>query len=456
MAEAKIQFTPAQAAAIQARGGSLLVSAAAGSGKTRVLVERVAGLITDPDHPVDADSLLIMTFTNAAAAKLRADITKRLAAEIRQHPQDVRLRRQQMRLQRASIGTVDAFCLHFVQQNFSALDVPPDFTIADDATLVRLQQETLSTVLEQAYTDPDFCAFADLYDRGRTDDTTGRAVQELYHFTQALPHPAQALQRFVEMWQSDAPPEKTQWGQAVLRETSARIKGVLRLLRTAQKIAAKDPAADKALTAVLMDDEDRMLLVLDRLDHGAWDTVPEALDNADNWRRAGRVPGGIASNIAAMSANMLRDRAKKQIATLRTDFLLCPAADYQADRRRAAPLVAALVRAVEQYRRTLLEAKLAEKVLDYADLEHMTLELLLTPECERTSLCRTVSARYSAVWWTNTRIPTRCRMPSTLPLPRRMLLTCFLWGISSRAFTVSARRTPPSLWASRRRENVKV
>lgn len=185
MAEAKIQFTPAQAAAIQARGGSLLVSAAAGSGKTRVLVERVAGLITDPDHPVDADSLLIMTFTNAAAAKLRADITKRLAAEIRQHPQDVRLRRQQMRLQRASIGTVDAFCLHFVQQNFSALDVPPDFTIADDATLVRLQQETLSTVLEQAYTDPDFCAFADLYDRGRTDDTTGRAVQELYHFTQA-------------------------------------------------------------------------------------------------------------------------------------------------------------------------------------------------------------------------------------------------------------------------------
>lgn len=177
-------------------------------------------------------------------------------------------------------------------RTFSALDVPPDFTIADDATLVRLQQETLSTVLEQAYTDPDFCAFADLYDRGRTDDTTGRAVQELYHFTQALPHPAQALQRFVEMWQSDAPPEKTQWGQAVLRETSARIKGVLRLLRTAQKIAAKDPAADKALTAVLMDDEDRMLLVLDRLDHGAWDTVPEALDNADNWRRAGRVPVG--------------------------------------------------------------------------------------------------------------------------------------------------------------------
>ena len=83
----KIQFTPAQAAAIKARGGSLLVSAAAGSGKTRVLVERVVGLITDPEHPADADTLLIMTFTNAAAAKLRADITARLAQEVpRQYP----------------------------------------------------------------------------------------------------------------------------------------------------------------------------------------------------------------------------------------------------------------------------------------------------------------------------------------------------------------------------------
>ena len=212
-----VTWTEEQQKVISLRDRNILVSAAAGSGKTAVLVQRILSKIMDTERPVDIDRLLIMTFTNAAAAKLRADITKRLAAEIRQHPQDVRLRRQQMRLQRASIGTVDAFCLHFVQQNFSALDVPPDFTIADDATLVRLQQETLSTVLEQAYTDPDFCAFADLYDRGRTDDTTGRAVQELYHFTQALPHPAQALQRFVEMWQSDAPPEKTQWGQAVLR-----------------------------------------------------------------------------------------------------------------------------------------------------------------------------------------------------------------------------------------------
>ena len=216
MAEAKIQFTPAQAAAIQARGGSLLVSAAAGSGKTRVLVERVAGLITDPDHPVDADSLLIMTFTNAAAAKLRADITARLAQEVRAHPGNMNLRRQQLLLQRASIGTVDAFCLHFVQQHFAMLDVPPDFETADEADLARIEQETLAATLETAYQDPDFRAFADLYDRGRTDNTAGDAILDLYHFTRALPHPAASLAAFAAMWQQDAPPRDTLWGKELL------------------------------------------------------------------------------------------------------------------------------------------------------------------------------------------------------------------------------------------------
>ena len=212
----KIQFTPAQAAAISARGGSLLVSAAAGSGKTRVLVERVVGLITDPVHPVDANQLLIMTFTNAAAAKLRADITTRLAQEVRAHPGDLHLRSQQLLLQRASIGTVDAFCLHFVQQHFAMLEVPPDFETADEADLARIEQETLAATLETAYQDPDFRAFADLYDRGRTDNTAGDAILDLYHFTRALPHPAASLAAFAAMWQQDAPPKDTLWGKELL------------------------------------------------------------------------------------------------------------------------------------------------------------------------------------------------------------------------------------------------
>lgn len=397
MPDQAIRFTPAQAAAIQARGGSLLVSAAAGSGKTRVLVERAVGLITDPVHPVEADSLLIMTFTNAAAAKLRADITARLLAEVRRRPDDARLRRQQLRLQRASIGTVDAFCLHFVQQHFAALDIPPDFETADDATLGRLRQETLAAVLETAYTDPDFCAFADLYDRGRTDDTAGTVVLELYDFTRTLPHPDRALDSFAAMWAGEDLPQNTLWGKALLASAAARTAGALRLIDAAIASATREENADRAYTAVLLDDQSKLQLLGERLQRGDWDKAVQALDLFSQWQRPGRIKGGKDQNPAARAASELRDRAKKQVEKLKTDFLLCTAAEFDADRRRAAPLVAALVRVVRQFGQAYFQAKVEEKVLDYADYEHLTLDLLQTPEGERTPLCRTVSARYSAV-----------------------------------------------------------
>lgn len=394
----KIKFTDAQAAAITARGGSLLVSAAAGSGKTRVLVERVVGLITDPEHPADADSLLIMTFTNAAAAKLRADITTRLAQEVRAHPGDRNLRRQQLLLQRASIGTVDAFCLHFVQQHFAMLDVPPDFETAEEADLARIEQETLAATLETAYNDPDFRAFADLYDRGRTDNTAGDAILDLYHFTRALPHPAASLKAFAEMWQTDAPPQDTPWGQELLGIALARAQGAKTLLESGAAIAAWDEKADAAYTAVMQDDAARVENLCYRLAEKDWEGSLNALELAlGGWRRAGAVKGGKDSNQAASAASELRDRAKKQLESLRKDALLCTGEEFAADRRRAAPLVAALVRAAQTFADSCFAAKCAEKVLDYADYEHLTLDLLLDEHNERTPLCRTVSSRYRAV-----------------------------------------------------------
>ena len=394
----KIKFTDAQAAAITARGGSLLVSAAAGSGKTRVLVERVVGLITAPEHPADADSLLIMTFTNAAAAKLRADITTRLAQEVRAHPGDRNLRRQQLLLQRASIGTVDAFCLHFVQQHFAMLDVPPDFETAEEADLARIEQETLAATLETAYNDPDFRAFADLYDRGRTDNTAGDAILDLYHFTRALPHPAASLKAFAEMWQTDAPPQDTPWGQELLGIALARAQGAKTLLESGAAIAARDEKADAAYTAVMQDDAARVENLCYRLAEKDWEGSLNALELAlGGWRRAGAVKGGKDSNQAASAASELRDRAKKQLESLRKDALLCTGEEFAADRRRAAPLVAALVRAAQTFADSCFAAKCAEKVLDYADYEHLTLDLLLDEHNERTPLCRTVSSRYRAV-----------------------------------------------------------
>ena len=141
------KWTPAQRAAIEDRGGTLLVSAAAGSGKTAVLVERAVRLITDAAHPVAADRLLIVTFTRAAAEELRGRIAVRLAAEATAHPESAYLRRQRLLLGRANICTIDAFCMQLLKRYFAELGLPPDFELADDAKAYTLRQNALSAVL---------------------------------------------------------------------------------------------------------------------------------------------------------------------------------------------------------------------------------------------------------------------------------------------------------------------
>ncbi len=135
------EWTKQQLDAIESRGGTLLVSAAAGSGKTAVLVERLIGLITDENHPCDADRLLVVTFTSAAASEMRERASKRLSDMIEENPLDSNLQRQQMLLQNAHISTIHSFCLDLLREHFEKLDIPPDFRIADQNEIDIIRQE---------------------------------------------------------------------------------------------------------------------------------------------------------------------------------------------------------------------------------------------------------------------------------------------------------------------------
>ena len=136
---------------------------------------------------MDADRLLIVTFTNAAAAELRARIGQALLKRSQAEPGNGALRRQRMLLQRAPICTIDAFCLDLLRKHFQALDIPPDFSPADPGSVELLRASALSETLENAYRDPDFCAFADLYGKGRTDRAAGETILHVYDFLRALP-----------------------------------------------------------------------------------------------------------------------------------------------------------------------------------------------------------------------------------------------------------------------------
>lgn len=153
MAERK--WTPEQKQCIEARGGTVLVSAAAGSGKTSVLVQRLVGRITDLEHPVDVDRLLVVTFTKAAAAEMKQRISAELTRLIARHPESRRLQRQQMLLPRAHISTVHGFCAGLLREHFQELDLPPRFRVGEEAEIALLREEAVSEVLETLYGEKD-------------------------------------------------------------------------------------------------------------------------------------------------------------------------------------------------------------------------------------------------------------------------------------------------------------
>ena len=164
-------WTDEQLQVIETRHKNLLVSAAAGSGKTAVLVERIIRMITDPDQPVDIDRLLVMTFTNAAAAEMRERVETALGSLLDEDPGNKNLERQSTLIHHAKITTIDSFCLNLLREHFHELDLDPGFRVADEGELLLLKADVMKELLEEYYgrEDERFLQFVDTYASGRTD-----------------------------------------------------------------------------------------------------------------------------------------------------------------------------------------------------------------------------------------------------------------------------------------------
>ena len=418
------KWTPAQRAAIEDRGGALLVSAAAGSGKTAVLTERAVRLITDPDHPVDADKLLIVTFTNAAAAELRARIGQALLRLSQQQPHNTSLRRQRMLLQRAPICTIDAFCLDLLHKHFQALDIPPDFAPADPGSVEVLRASALAETLENAYRDPDFCAFADLYGKGRTDQAAGNTILHVYDFLRALPDYDRRLDEYLAPWQRENGFDFTCWHDLLLAEAARCAKAARELLTAALAdckedfVLAQAQAEEKGKTAAskakaVAGVNDKFAEPLSRLESAA-----ALLGEVERLAAAGQwtplydkltpyvlgmeeMPGfkGMKKRLTGDHKAAVRtrtDEAAKLFEQI-TELISCSEEEAEADRREALPRLRALFAAVRDFDARFSAKKKERKLLEFSDFEHQALRLLRTPDGVCTPLCQSIRQSYAAV-----------------------------------------------------------
>ena len=178
------KLTPQQEMAVTSRGGKLLVSAAAGSGKTKVLVDRLLGFLTQTHDPANLDEFLIITYTKAAASELRGKIAAKLTEEIAKHPEETHLQRQMQRLFLTKISTVHGFCSDLLREYAYKLDIAADFRVADENECREIRETVLEGLLDRAYEtagdDPDFRAFVDTQGVGRSDRQVPELVEKVY------------------------------------------------------------------------------------------------------------------------------------------------------------------------------------------------------------------------------------------------------------------------------------
>ncbi|MEG1875800.1 MAG: UvrD-helicase domain-containing protein, partial [Angelakisella sp.] len=210
---AEVNWTPAQKNAIEGSGGNLLVSAAAGSGKTAVLAQRVLRLITDKDHPVDADRLLVATFSNAAAGEMKQRIARKLWELAEQNPGDRRLMRQQLLLDSAQISTIHSFCIRLLRTNFHLLGLPADFRVGDERETELLSLETARAVVADCYDKGDsvFLDLVELVSSARSDRKLEQTMLQLYKFLRNHPFYEEWMERVLAEYRQGQTLEESPW-----------------------------------------------------------------------------------------------------------------------------------------------------------------------------------------------------------------------------------------------------
>ncbi|MBQ4618174.1 MAG: helicase-exonuclease AddAB subunit AddA [Clostridia bacterium] len=394
------QWTAQQQHCIHARGGTVLVSAAAGSGKTAVLIERIVSLLTDPDHPVDVDQLLVVTFTKAAAAEMRARLGKRLAEESAADPLNRRLLRQQMLLPQASICTIDSFCAQLLREQAQAIGISPRFRVAEETHLKLLKQDIARQVVDEAHARGD-AAFKQLCDTLAGDRGDQRVIDQLlrtYEFIQAHPFPLSWLERQEAQYRKNGPIASTVWGQILLSQAKRELTAAAESLTIAVDAMADDEKMQAAYGPSVSASLSQTLSALEQIDRQNWDDAANAV-HAISFDRV-KALRGYEDEAFKQYIGALRSHAKDAVEKA-ADRLQLSEEEAALDLEHSRPLISALFDLVRTFTDRLRDAKAEQNMLDFNDMEHLALSFLAIPNEDgtftRTEAAKEIGARYTHI-----------------------------------------------------------
>lgn len=393
-----INLTTQQKAAVASRGGDLLVAAAAGSGKTKVLVERIMDRVCN--EGLDITELLMITYTRAAAAELRAKITAELSKRLAADPGNAHIQKQLHLVYAAQISTVHAFCGNLLRGNAAAAGLSSDFRVGEEQECKTLKASAMEDLLESIYknidSNPDVKAFIEELAFGRDDSAVPAILYDVYDTIQAHPWPEQwvatCLAQMDVSQYSDA--AETPWGLYILSNVRQYIRAQLPLVKRAQAVCESDAALAEAYAGNLSADIAR----LEKLAAiGTWDALHMECESG-SWARLGRVKKNASFSEADQDLiKGLRDRYKKAIDS-KLKNIYGGSKEVLSDLSKTEGPIRGMFALVAMFTARYAAKKQAHSMLDFNDLEHETINLLLNPETKvRTAAADAISKQYAEV-----------------------------------------------------------
>ncbi len=375
-----ITYTPEQQQVIELHNRNILVSAAAGSGKTAVLVERIVQMICDESHPVDIDRLLVVTFTNAAAAEMRERISQAVAGRLEEHPESAHLQRQATLIHNAQITTIDSFCLFLIRNNFNDIGLDPSFRVADEGELKLLKQDVLAAMLEEHFGDQDEASRADFLHCVECYAANGREklleghILNLYEFAMSFPWPDDWLSQRMEDYRITDKKELMQspWMQFALEHIRALGEDIVQQYEQAIRLAQQPDGP--YMYGKLLDKEKEAAERAFRRE--SFEELGTALAGIVFDRLPSKKDDSVASDKRELAKN-LRSRAKETIGGILKKYFTTPpelVVEQGLYSRRALNQLLSLCR---EFMTRLEEKKREKNVLDFSDMEHLALNILL-------------------------------------------------------------------------------
>ena len=389
------KLTPQQAQAVHNRGGKLLVSAAAGSGKTKVLVDRLMDYLSDNQDPANIDDFLIITYTKAAASELRGKIAAKISQRIAEEPENKHFQKQMQRLFLAKISTVHGFCGDILREYAYRLDIPVDFRVADENECREIRDQVLNDLLERAYAldnDADFHAFADTQGLGRDDRLVPQIIEKVYDSARCHLNPKQWLDSCLDLLdtKSVVDASETIWGRYLIDDLHDYLDCQIRVLKSCADQLCTSEGMEKAAGNL----NDTLYQLQSLRKENTWDGIVQRriIDYGRLVFPKKNVDLELAERVKA-ARKACKTGLERKLKNFTED-----SAQVLMDLVQSASGARGLVSLAEQFDRDYRSVKRSRRILDFSDLEHSMLDLLLgKTRSNPTAAAAEIGSRYREI-----------------------------------------------------------